>query len=84
MVWKLHGFSLSCVGDDHQSMVVHLLLSAMGSAMPSGDSCCEVTVASCRDVRAAVDMCHRDGSLKNAVAKDPAKYIHEVRAASAL
>ncbi|KAK9813561.1 hypothetical protein WJX73_007197 [Symbiochloris irregularis] len=30
-----------------------------------------------RDTRAAVDMCHRDGSLKNAVAKDPAKYIHE-------
>lgn len=30
-----------------------------------------------RDVRAAVDLCHRDGSLKQAVAKDPAKYIHE-------
>ena len=30
-----------------------------------------------RDVRAAVDRCHRDGSLKNAVAADPAKYIHE-------
>lgn len=30
-----------------------------------------------RDVRAAVDLCHRDGSLKRAVAKDPAKYIHE-------
>jgi len=28
-------------------------------------------------VRAAVDLCHRDGSLKQAVAKDPAKYIHE-------
>ena len=32
----------------------------------------------CRDVRAAVDRCHRDGSLKKAVAADPAKYIHEV------
>ena len=31
----------------------------------------------CRDVRAAVDLCHRDGSLKTAVAKDPSKYIHE-------
>ncbi len=30
-----------------------------------------------RDVRAAVDLCHRDGSLKQAVAQDPAKYIHE-------
>lgn len=24
-----------------------------------------------------MDRCHRDGSLKNAVAADPAKYIHE-------
>jgi len=29
-----------------------------------------------QDVRAAVDLCHRDGSLKKAVAKDPAKYIY--------
>ena len=35
------------------------------------------TVLVARDVRAAVDLCHRDGSLKQAVAKDPAKYIHE-------
>ncbi|CAI5960266.1 unnamed protein product [Closterium sp. NIES-64] len=28
-----------------------------------------------RDVRAAVDLCHRDGTLKNAVANDPARYI---------
>jgi hypothetical protein len=34
----------------------------------------------CRDVRAAVDLCHRDGSLKREVAENPAKYIHEVRA----
>lgn len=31
-----------------------------------------------RDVRAAVDLCHRDGSLKREVAENPAKYIHEV------
>ena len=24
-----------------------------------------------------MDLCHRDGSLKTAVAKDPSKYIHE-------
>lgn len=30
-----------------------------------------------RDVRAAVDLCHRDGSLKRAVAADPGKYIHK-------
>jgi len=28
------------------------------------------------DIRAAVDLCHRDGSLKQAVADDPAKFIH--------
>lgn len=31
-----------------------------------------------RDVRAAVDLCHRDGSLKRHVASDPSKYIHDV------
>lgn len=29
-----------------------------------------------RDIRGAVDLCHRDGSLKRAVAEDPGKYIH--------
>lgn len=32
-----------------------------------------------RDVRAAVDLCHRDGSLKREVAASPSKYIHDVR-----
>jgi hypothetical protein len=31
-----------------------------------------------RDLRTAVDMCHRDGSLKKAVAANPAHYIHHV------
>lgn len=42
--------------------------------------CCPFNPSSAflhRDVRAAVDLCHRDGSLKQAVAKDPAKYIHQ-------
>ncbi|XP_030484344.2 uncharacterized protein LOC115700814 isoform X2 [Cannabis sativa] len=30
-----------------------------------------------RDVRAAVDLCHRDGTLKQMVAKDPKRYINE-------
>jgi hypothetical protein len=30
-----------------------------------------------RDVRSAVDLCHRDGTLKREVAADPAKYIHD-------
>lgn len=31
------------------------------------------------DVRAAIDLCHRDGTLKQAVAQNPAKYIHHDR-----
>lgn len=27
-----------------------------------------------KDVRAAVDLCHRDGTLKQMVAKDPQRY----------
>ncbi|GJM96782.1 hypothetical protein PR202_ga13648 [Eleusine coracana subsp. coracana] len=30
-----------------------------------------------RDVRSAIDLCHRDGTLKKMVAKDPARYINE-------
>jgi 5'-nucleotidase len=29
-----------------------------------------------RDVRGAVDLCHRDGSIKREVARNPEKYIH--------
>ncbi|KAF5835375.1 purine 5'-nucleotidase [Dunaliella salina] len=29
-----------------------------------------------KDLRSAVDMCHRDGSLKKSVAADPARFIH--------
>jgi hypothetical protein len=32
-----------------------------------------------RDIRGAVDLCHRDGSLKSAVAANPSKYIHKAR-----
>jgi len=30
-----------------------------------------------KDVRSAVDLCHRDGTLKRMVAKDPGRYINE-------
>ncbi|KAH9623218.1 hypothetical protein KSS87_017366 [Heliosperma pusillum] len=30
-----------------------------------------------KDVRAAVDLCHRDGTLKQMVAKDPKRYIND-------
>lgn len=29
-----------------------------------------------KDIRAAVDLCHRDGTLKQAVSEEPNKYIH--------
>ena len=44
--------------------------AAAGRDAPGGYS------ALYRDVRAAVDLCHRDGSLKREVAADPARYIH--------
>lgn len=31
-----------------------------------------------KDVRAAVDLCHRDGTLKQMVAKDPKRYEYEI------
>ncbi|RXH87914.1 hypothetical protein DVH24_037559 [Malus domestica] len=38
----------------------------------------EVMLFMYKDVRAAVDLCHRDGTLKQMVAKDPQRYINEV------
>lgn len=32
-----------------------------------------------KDVRAAVDLCHRDGTLKQMVAKDPKRLEYRVR-----
>ena len=32
-----------------------------------------------RDIRGAVDLCHRDGSLKTEVAANPSKFIQDVR-----
>lgn len=31
-----------------------------------------------KDVRAAVDLCHRDGTLKQMVVKDPKRYEYKV------
>lgn len=31
-----------------------------------------------KDVRAAVDLCHRDGTLKQMVAKDPGRYEYKI------
>lgn len=54
------------------------LYAARGSLIISFRCC--VLVCLVQDLRTAVDMCHRDGSLKKAVAANPEKYIHHVRA----
>ncbi|AES99585.2 cytosolic purine 5'-nucleotidase [Medicago truncatula] len=41
-------------------------------SLPSDDYACLY-----KDVRNAVDMCHRDGTLKQKLAEDPKRYIHE-------
>ncbi|CAA7399429.1 unnamed protein product [Spirodela intermedia] len=41
--------------------------------VPAGADYCQMY----KDVRAAVDLCHRDGTLKQMVADDPGKYIKE-------
>jgi HAD superfamily 5'-nucleotidase-like hydrolase len=40
--------------------------------LPSGKSYADIY----KDVRGAVDLCHRDGSIKREVARNPAKYIY--------
>ncbi|KAH9692979.1 cytosolic IMP-GMP specific 5-nucleotidase [Citrus sinensis] len=46
---------------------------------PGKDSKSTDYVRMYKDVRAAVDLCHRDGTLKQMVAKDPKTYINEDR-----
>lgn len=42
------------------------------STLPAGKTYADIY----RDVRGAVDLCHRDGSIKREVARDPSKYIY--------
>ncbi|KAL4448376.1 hypothetical protein ABPG75_005595 [Micractinium tetrahymenae] len=44
-----------------------------GSGLPPGKTYADIY----RDVRGAVDLCHRDGSIKREVAANPEKYIHD-------
>jgi HAD superfamily 5'-nucleotidase-like hydrolase len=43
-----------------------------GSTLPAGKTYADIY----RDVRGAVDLCHRDGSIKREVARNPSKYIY--------
>ncbi|CAL5221480.1 g3680 [Coccomyxa viridis] len=65
--------TLFSLAEAHLFMQLIELQDAHPERLPAGKSCADIY----RDVRAAVDLCHRDGSLKREVAENPAKYIHE-------
>lgn len=53
--------------------LVEMMDQEGGSQLPPGKTYADVY----RDVRGAVDLCHRDGSIKREVAANPEKYIHD-------
>eukprot|EP00955_Chlamydomonas_euryale_P002862 30354-Chlamydomonas_euryale.AAC.1 len=57
----------------HRAQLVEMKDAHVHSSM-SGKSYAELY----RDLRTAVDMCHRDGSLKKAVTAHPEEFIHHV------
>jgi hypothetical protein len=72
--------TLFSLAEAHLFMQLVELADAAPDALPPGKAYADLY----RDVRAAVDLCHRDGSLKSAVAAAPAKYIHDDPALPAL
>ncbi|KAL6778220.1 hypothetical protein ACKKBG_A17375 [Auxenochlorella protothecoides x Auxenochlorella symbiontica] len=64
--------TLFSLAEAHLFMQLVELLDAGGSGLPLGKQYADLY----RDVRGAVDLCHRDGSIKREVAADPARYIH--------
>ncbi|KAK9843987.1 hypothetical protein WJX81_001142 [Elliptochloris bilobata] len=65
--------TLFSLAEAHLFMQLVELQDSQPHALPAG----KATPDLYKDVRAAVDLCHRDGSLKRAVAADPGRYIHE-------
>ncbi|KAK9829767.1 hypothetical protein WJX72_007769 [[Myrmecia] bisecta] len=65
--------TLFSLAEAHLFMQLVELQDAQPHLLPPGKQTADLY----KDVRASVDLCHRDGSLKQAVAQDPAKYIHE-------
>ena len=65
--------TLFSLAEAHLFMQLVELADEAPGALPPG----KTTPDLYRDVRAAVDLCHRDGSLKSAVAADPGKYVHD-------
>lgn len=65
--------TLFSLAEAHLFMQLVELADAAPGVLPAGKAYADLY----RDVRAAVDLCHRDGSLKSAVAASPARYIHD-------
>jgi len=70
--------TLFSLAEAHLFMQLVELAEAVPGSLPSSASK-DGWTGLYRDVRAAVDLCHRDGSLKSAVAASPSTYIHEDR-----
>ena len=68
--------TLFSLAEAHLFMQLVELAEAAPEALPPGKALFRDLY---RDVRAAVDLCHRDGSLKSAVAANPGEYVHEDR-----
>ncbi|CAL8468745.1 g8285 [Coccomyxa elongata] len=65
--------TLFSLAEAHLFMQIIELMESNPGIMPPNKGFADIY----RDVRAAVDLCHRDGSLKRSVAENPGKYIHE-------
>lgn len=64
--------TLFSLAEAHLFMQLVELLDAEPKIMPPNKSYADLY----RDVRGAVDLCHRDGSIKREVTREPEKYIH--------
>lgn len=64
--------TLFSLAEAHLFMQLVELMDADPTSMPPNKSYADLY----RDVRGAVDLCHRDGSIKREVTREPEKYIH--------
>lgn len=64
--------TLFSLAEAHLFMQLVELHDSQPHTLPPGKGYADIY----RDVRGAVDLCHRDGSIKREVAKEPEKYIH--------
>lgn len=68
-----HVDTLFSLAESHLFMQLVEMQDALPkSTLPAGKTYADIY----RDVRGAVDLCHRDGSIKREVARNPSKYIY--------